>query len=492
MIALLVVVVGSLLPLLTFAGPYDAVQYYYLVQFSDTQCTKPMGVTFMAVNKCFTQSLSTTVSTASDGVSTFMAGSGWAMATFKQPATGTTGTLVLTQYKDGLCTQSVDNSAITLSLPVASTGSPYGPYGTLSQCAASFQSASGTQNVYNQGGLYGFTNKLEMESALSLLSGGTSGPVYATFADSYCSMGNTVDGAGNQVRARKNPFPSGMNFFSKPRFPSIAIFFQLPIYASWAANGACTYSFLTDKFKTETCAAGAAVAGANAFSNAWVGYSDNACKNSLYGAGTSGSYGEPDQTFCTLSSDPAFPYASKQLVGPYTGGYCAAANGAPTKCVSRLSPHTLSPTSLPHPQLTPTPPLHRYVVLEQYYQDTTCANGPTAVNAVVLDTCVNAETAGQYKKATFAPGQTAFAAGVQTDSYGTLSITVYVDSACTVVASGPPVYTLKVPTGPAGMPSTKCNAVRASSAPTVCTRLPGMCFVFLACSPCHFPSPRLP
>jgi len=150
--------------------------------------------------------LGSTSLTESDGFSTYLPSTGWAKATLTQDATNPVGTLVLTQYTDGACANAVANSAITLKLPVASTAAPFGPFGTLSPCAASFTAASGVKAVNNRGGTYTFSNKLEMESALGFLSTITTGtpnpqgPVYATFADNYCTMANSVDGAGNIVR----------------------------------------------------------------------------------------------------------------------------------------------------------------------------------------------------------------------------------------------------------------------------------------------------
>jgi hypothetical protein len=250
---------------------------------------------------------------------------------------------------------------------------------------------------------------LELEAALSFLADLSTaptptpvGPVYATFADSYCSMADSTDGAGN----------------------------LLPTFVTWNANGACTYSVLTDKYTQQTCSGGSAVTGTNAYSSTWQGYADSKCTVALTQYGASGTGTETDANFCSTSTDPEFPYASNPIVGPYTGGYCFGVKGAPTK----------------------------YLVLEQYYNDAACANGPSGVNAVILNQCVASETPGTYKLATFVPGITAFASGVQKDAVGTLTITAYSDATCTTPTGQQP-YTFSVPTGPIGMPSTQCNAV---------------------------------
>ena len=81
----------------------------------------------------------------------------------------------------------------------------------------------------------------------------TAGPVYATFADPYCSTENTNDPSGN----------------------------QLPIYAQWSANGACTYSLLAKAYKKETCQSVANVGSTGAFSNTWQSFSDPTCQTPL-------------------------------------------------------------------------------------------------------------------------------------------------------------------------------------------------------------------
>ena len=224
-------------------------QYYYLAQFSDVQCANPTSITLMAVNKCFSQTLqSTSPSSSGTGFVTTQ----YAKATFAPGTTSTYGTLTLISYSDSNCQNQVSGTTpITVALPAAQSGSPYGPYGTMSACSASFPGFGGT--IYNQGGLYSFNNKLEMEAMMSLFNQGTAGPVYATFADGYCSVANANDPSGN----------------------------QLPIYAQWSANGACSYSVLTKTFKTESCNSGNNVANTGAFSSTWRGFSDSACTNAV-------------------------------------------------------------------------------------------------------------------------------------------------------------------------------------------------------------------
>ena len=213
----------------------------------------------MAIGKCFSQTLGAQSNTDSYvGYAT----TGYAMASVTQPstATSTQGTLTLTSYTDSSCTVPVTGSSISMTLPVASSAAPYGPYGLMSQCSNTLPGS--TTVVNNQGGIYSFTNKLEMEAILSVFTSGQ-GPVYGTFADPYCSVENTNDASGN----------------------------QLPIYTQWSANGACTYSFLTQKFKTESCNSGNGVAGTGAFSNTWQAFSDNQCTQSVASAQT---YSETD------------------------------------------------------------------------------------------------------------------------------------------------------------------------------------------------------
>ena len=93
-------------------------------------------------------------------------------------------------------------------------------------------------------------------------------------------------------------------------------------------------------------------------------------------------------------------------------------------------------------------------MLEQFYQDSSCGstNGPSAVNAVLLDRCV-ADSSG-YRKATFVPGSSSN--GIA-DSFGTLNVQAYSDSSCTpanAISGG--LATLQVPTGLNGLPSTSC------------------------------------
>ena len=238
-------------------GSYDPVQYYYLAQFSDNQCTNPTSITMMAVNKCFSQTLGAQQNTASYvGYAT----STYAKATFAQGSTTTSLTLTLISYSDSSCTQPVSGSTTTMTLPAAPSQTPYGPYGSMSQCATTLPGGVTANNI---GGLYSFNNKLELEAMLSYFTQGTAGPVYGTFADPYCSVENTNDPSGN----------------------------QLPIYAQWSANNACTYNFLTQKFKRENCNSGASVSGTGAFSNTWQGFSENTCTTSIT---TSQSYSETD------------------------------------------------------------------------------------------------------------------------------------------------------------------------------------------------------
>ena len=214
----------------------------------------------MAVNKCFSQNLQSTSPSASG---TFVT-SQYAKATFAPGTTSTYGTLTLTSYSDAYCNNPVSGTTpITITLPAAQTGTSnqYGPFGTMSPCSSSFPGT--TASIYNQGGLYSFNNKLEMEAMMSLFTQGTPGPVYATFADAYCSTENTNDPSGN----------------------------QLPIYAQWSANGACTYSLLTNKFKTESCNSFANVANTGAYSNTWQGFSDPTCTNAITNVNT---YAETD------------------------------------------------------------------------------------------------------------------------------------------------------------------------------------------------------
>jgi hypothetical protein len=214
---------------------------------------------------------------------------------------------------------------------------------------------------------------------------------------------------------------------------------QLPTYATWSANGACTYNFLTDNFKTETCVGPSSVTGTNAYSNSWQAFTDNKCTVKATGTGASGTGSTVDATFCALSNNAAFPYASNAIVGPYSGGYCNAVNGAPTQ----------------------------YLVMEQYYNDASCSSAPSAVNAVIMNKCVASEVTGQFKKATFAVGGVVngnpFSAGNQRDAVGTLTITAYSEATCTTQVTGSTPAQFKVPTGPAGLPSTQCTAVREAN-----------------------------
>ena len=104
-------------------------------------------------------------------------------------------------------------------------------------------------------------------------------------------------------------------------------------------------------------------------------------------------------------------------------------------------------------------------MLEQYFQDSSCGQngaGPSAVNAILLNTCV-ADSNG-YRKATFVPGITSYGAGVQGDSVGTLTIQAYSDVNCATTVSGG-VFTLAVPTGVTGWPSTTCQIGTAAGFP---------------------------
>ena len=226
----------------------------------------------MAINKCFSQTLG-----ALSNTDTYVgyATTTYAMASVTQPTTSTStqGTLTLTSYSDSSCTVPVSGSAISLMLPVASAAAPYGPYGLMSPCASTLPGMTSLGTVNNQGGIYSFTNKLEMEAVISLFTS-SPGPVYATFADPYCSVENTNDPSGN----------------------------QLPIYAQWSANGACTYNFLTQKFKTESCSSGNAVTGSAAFSNRWQGFSDNLCATQVAAAQTYTETDVRDVAYLRLSS----------------------------------------------------------------------------------------------------------------------------------------------------------------------------------------------
>ena len=204
----------------------------------------------MAVNKCFSQTLSSTPTITASYVG--YATTQYAKATFAQGATSTTGTFTLTSYTDSSCNNAVTGSTVTISLPAAAQNSPYGPYGTMSQCSTASLPGT-TMSGSNIGGLYSFTNKLEMEALLSTATQGLQGPVYGTFADPYCSVQNTNDAVGN----------------------------QLPVYMQWSANGACTYSLLTQKFKTESCNSGAGIAGTSAYTNTWRSFSDSTCTTQI-------------------------------------------------------------------------------------------------------------------------------------------------------------------------------------------------------------------
>jgi len=211
-----------------------------------------------------------------------------------------------------------------------------------------------------------------------------------------------------------------------------SLFVQLPTYATWSANSACTYNFLADNFKQELCVGPSAVTGTNAYSNTWQAFSDNKCTVKATGTGASGSGATVDATFCALSNNAAFPYASNSIVGPYSGGYCNAVKGAPTK----------------------------YLVLEQYYKDASCANGPSAVNAIIMNQCVASEVAGQFKLATFSAAGDPYGSGIIKDSFANLVITTYTDAACTTQPTPAVSQTFSVVTGPAGLPSTTCTQVR--------------------------------
>ena len=129
-----------------------------------------------------------------------------------------------------------------------------------------------------------------------------------------------------------------------------------------------------------------------------------------------------------MSTDQAFPYWSNPIVGPYTGGYCATND--------------------------PVNP-NKYLVLEQFFRDPMCVNGPSAVNAVLLDRCVPDAASGAYKRASFVPGTTAYAAGVQMDSIGTLTIQAFSDIACNQRVGD--AFTLPIPTAALGLPATQCT-----------------------------------
>ena len=117
------------------------------------------------------------------------------------------------------------------------------------------------------------------------------------------------------------------------------------------------------------------------------------------------------------------PYYANPIVGPFTGGYCA----------SGVS--------------------NKYLVLEQIYQDATCGtsgNGPSAVNAILLNRCVLDSTTPTtiYKMATFI-GQPNYRTGAQQDSFGALTIQAYSEIFCNNVIAGN-VGTLSVPMGVKG------------------------------------------
>ena len=213
----------------------------------------------MALDKCYTQTVGPQATVDPFGYSS----TGYAKASITQTPTGTstTGTLTLQSYTDSSCTQT-SGSAIPITLPMASSTNGVGPYGMSTTCASSLPGTTGLGNVYNTAGIYSFTNKLELEAVMSQVTA-TSGPVYATFADNYCTTENLNDPSGN----------------------------QLPIYAHWSSNSACTYSFLTTKFKKETCSYGNSAGNNYAYQNTWQGYSDNACTQAI---GSPSTYGETD------------------------------------------------------------------------------------------------------------------------------------------------------------------------------------------------------
>ena len=233
------------------SGPYDPQSYYFLAQYADAQCSSLTGITMMAVNKCFSQTLSSTQTNTASYVG--FTTTQYAKATFTQGTTTTSGTFTLTSYSDSSCNNVVSGSTpITVTLPAAAQNSQYGPFGMMSACTNTLPGSTST-TLYNQGGAYTFTNKLEMEALLSTATQGLQGPVYGTFADPYCSVQNTNDAVGN----------------------------QLPIYMQWALNGACTYSLLTKQFKSETCSSSTNLANTAAYSNTWRTFSDSTCTTQI-------------------------------------------------------------------------------------------------------------------------------------------------------------------------------------------------------------------
>ncbi len=196
---------------LTMAAMAMAEQYYLFEQFSDTLCNAPIGMSLILLNKCYSKDDGTSTS-PKYAKATFTAGTAGSTG-------GSTGTLTILEYKDSACTSasSVLTSPSLLfnqSLPAGN----FGPFGTFSPCQNSFKTktSSVALPINNYGGLYSFSDPIQLQQLLTTFA--KAGPVYTTYADSWCTKQN-----------------SATDF----------TFSNLPIYATWYATNLSLLSLIS-------------------------------------------------------------------------------------------------------------------------------------------------------------------------------------------------------------------------------------------------------